>query len=117
MTEMACNCKHSRETIERGLSDFAQLRLLFIKRMTVDSKTQDRRRRDYNQAIFIVEADEGIDAWNKDCIKYGLAPKKYGATLPVWADMDMDMVLECFDNAVKDWRKQFCDVEDCKRYG
>jgi hypothetical protein len=112
---MACNCKHSREDVERGTKEFEKLRELFIKRMTEDSETKDRRRRDYNQAIFIVEADEEIDAWNKDCSKYGLAPKKYGATLPVWADMDMSMVLKCFDDAVKDWRKTFCDVEGCRR--
>lgn len=114
---MACNCKHSRDAIERGLSDFAQLRLLFIKRMTEDSETQDRRRRDYNQAIFYVESDEEIDEWNRECAKCGFPPKQYGETHACYADTDMAMVLRCFDNAVKDWRKQFCDVEDCKRYG
>lgn len=92
---MACNCKHSREAIESGLADFAKLRLLFINRMTKDSETNDRRRRDFNQAIFDYFDD--------------------GTTFPVWNEIDMDMVLECFDNAVKDWRRSFCGVEGCRR--
>lgn len=94
---MSCNCKHNTESIERGLSDFAKLRLLFIKRMTEDSETQDRRRSDYNQAIFNY-FDDGS-----------------GDTFEVWNDTDMDMVLKCFDDAVKDWRRTFCDVEGCRR--
>ena len=112
---MSCNCKHNADRIKEGYSDFAMLRALFIKRMTEDSETQDRRRKDFNQAIFRIESNEEIDAWNKDCRKFGLAPKKYGATYPVWDEMDMDMVLQCFDDAVKDWRKTFCDAENCNR--
>lgn len=112
---MSCNCVHNRENIDSGYANFAKLRLLFIKRMTEDSETQDRRRRDFNQAIFHIESNDEIDMWNKECEKYGLAPKKYGVTHPVWDNMDMDMVLRCFDDAVKDWRRTFCDVEDCRR--
>lgn len=93
---MACNCKHETERIEQGYADIAVLRDLFIKRMTVDSESQDRRRRDYNQAIFFYPEGENF-------------------TLPVWCETDMEMVLECFDNAVKDWRRTFCDVENCRR--
>lgn len=25
----------------------------------------------------------------------------------------MGMVLKCFDDAAKDWRKSFCDVKNC----
>lgn len=59
------------------------LRSLFIKRMTVDSETKDRRRKDYNQAIFGYRSD--------------------GGTFPCFEPMDMDMVLDCFDNACKDY--------------
>ena len=63
--------------------DIETLRSLFIKRMTVDSETKDRRRKDYNQAIFGYRSD--------------------GDTFPCFEPMDMDMVLDCFDNAVKDY--------------
>ena len=92
---MSCNCHHNREAIESGMQDFAKLRVLFIKRMTEDSLTQDRRRADYNQAIFSYEYD--------------------GTTYQVFDGTDMDMVLDCFDNAVKDWRREFCDVPNCRR--
>ena len=45
----------------------------------------------------------------------GVAPKKYGVTYAVFNSTDMDMVLQCFDDAVKDWRRTFCDVEGCTR--
>ena len=73
-----------------------ELRNCFIKRMTVDSETQDRRRKDYNEAIFF---DNGE-----------------GEHKQVFCDTTMEMVLDCFDNAVKDWRRGFCDVENCNRY-
>ena len=92
---MACNCKHSQREIEEGYADFAKLRVLFIKRMTEDSETHDRRRKDYNQAIFNFRED--------------------GSTFACFDGTDMDMVLTCFDNAIKDWRRTFCDVEGCNR--
>lgn len=92
---MACSCKHNREAIQDGYRVIEDLRELFIKRMTVDSETQDARRRDFNQAIFGYRDD--------------------GSTYQVWSEMDMDMVLRCFDKAVKDWRHSFCDEEGCSR--
>ncbi len=92
---MGCNCKHNQEAINDGKQNFAELRELFIKRMTVDSDHNDRRRKDYNQAIFHYDDD--------------------GGTYAVWCETDMDMVLQCFDDAVKDWRKTWCDVENCTR--
>ena len=92
---MGCNCKHSREAINEGKKNFAELRDLFIKRMTIDSEHDDRRRKDYNQAIFC---------------DYGR-----GEHEAVWANTTMEMVLQCFDDAVKDWRKSFCDVKNCNR--
>ena len=98
---MGCNCKDNREAISYGKKTIEELRDLFIKRMTVDSQHNDRRRKDYNQAIF---------AWWDD--EPDKTPKN---TFPVFSDMSMDMVLQCFDDAAKDWRKSFCDVENCTR--
>lgn len=92
---MGCNCKHNQQEIEEGKQLLTSFRELFIKRMTVDSKHNDRRRKDYNQAIF---------GYNDD-----------GSTYAVWSEIDMDMVLQCFDDAVKDWRRSWCDVDNCTR--
>ena len=112
---MGCSCKDNRQEIEEGRRLLAFFRKLFISRMTVDSDHNDRRRKDFNQAIFHYKSKEEVDAWNKDCEKYGLPKKQYGQTYAVWSDMDMDMVLQCFDDAVKDWRKSWCDEESCTR--
>ena len=61
---------------------FVDLRNQFIKRMTQDSPHHDRRRKDYNQAIFSYRDD--------------------GSTYAVFCETDMDMVLQCFDDAVQD---------------
>lgn len=92
---MGCNCKHNQQEIQEGKELLAFFRELFIKRMTIDSDHNDRRRKDFNQAIF---------GYNDD-----------GSTYAVWCETDMDMVLQCFDDAVKDWRKSWCDVENCTR--
>lgn len=63
------------------------LRSAFVRRLTVDSSHRDRRRKDYNQAIFM---DDG------------------GA---VWSSMDLAMVLRCFDDAVRDTTPA-CSVTD-----
>ena len=63
--------------------ELAKIRELFIRRMTVDSDHHDRRRRDFNQAIFTFRED--------------------GSTFANWTHTDMDMVLTCWDNAVKDY--------------
>lgn len=99
---MACNCKHNQQEIKEGKAVIEELRELFIKRMTVDSEHNDRRRKDYNQAIF--------HWWEED--EAEADPSK---TFQCWSNMDMGMVLWCFDDAVKDWRKTFCDVENCSR--
>lgn len=65
-------------------SCIVELRDLFIKRMTVDSEHNDRRRKDYNQAIF---CDFGR-----------------GVHEAVWNETTMEMVLQCFDDAVYDWQ-------------
>lgn len=58
--------------------DVEELRKEFVRLMTVDGTTHDRRRRDYNQAIF--DPDQG---W------------------AVFVDTDLFMVLDKFDAAVK----------------
>lgn len=99
---MGCSCKNNQQEIKDGNQNFAELRELFIKRMTVDSDHNDRRRKDFNQAIF--------HWWEED--ESEADPHK---TFQCWAGMDMGMVLECFDNAVKDWRRSWCDVDNCTR--
>lgn len=113
---MSCNCKHNQREIADGNEIISKLRELFIRRMTTDSDHSDRRRKDFNQAIFHYEDKEEVDAWNKECDMYGLPKKRYGQTYAVWCDMNMDMVLQCFDDAVKDWRKSWCDVPTCTRW-
>ena len=68
--------------------------------MTIDSDHNDRRRKDFNQAIF--------NWWNDE-------DKSPDKTFACWSNMSMDMVLQCFDDAVKDWRKSWCDEESCTR--
>lgn len=87
-------------------SKINRLRELFVRRMTVDSETTDRRRKDFNQAIFHFESNEDVDAYNHCCEQYGLPKKKYGATYPVWTETTLDMVLTCFDNAVRDYNAE-----------
>jgi hypothetical protein len=72
----------------------AKMRELFIARMTVDSPHGDARRKDFNQAIFFESRGEYRQCFN-------------GTT--------MEMVLTCFDDAVRDFRDSFCDSEKCKR--
>ena len=98
---MACNCKHNQEAINGGKKNFDELRNLFIKRMTEDSDHNDRRRKDFNQAI--------IGWWSDEKNK---TPEN---TFQCWGNMNMAMVLQCFDDAVKDWRKTWCDIESCSR--
>lgn len=92
---MGCNCKHMSAEIAEAMKNLAEFRELFIKRMTVDSETHDARRREFNQAIFDYRDD--------------------GSTYPVFCETNLGMVLQCFDDAVKDFRRTFCDVEGCRR--
>jgi len=62
-----------------------ELRLAFLMRLTQDSETKDRRRKDYNQAIFIPEHGSQMHG---------------GA--PVFNGTDLFMVMDAFDRAVKD---------------
>ena len=61
------------------------MREIFLKYLTEDSKHKDRRKKDYNQAIFI-----------------GKEPF-YGHQ--VFNGTDLDMVMEKFDKAFKEWKK------------
>lgn len=92
---MGCNCKDYQQEIQEGKQLLAFFRKLFINRMTVDSDHDDHRRQDFNRAIFGYRED--------------------GSTYEVWSETDMDMVLQCFDDAVRDWRKSWCDIKGCNR--
>lgn len=92
---MACSCKHNQDEIIKAKKNFELLRELFIKRMTIDSDHNDRRRKDFNQAIFFYD-DYTHD--HKQCFN----------------GTNMEMVLQCFDDAVKDWRRGCCDVKNCR---
>ena len=54
------------------------LRELFLKHLTVDSETSDARRKEFNQAIFLVTGHQ------------------------VFNGTDLDMVMRKFDKAVKE---------------
>lgn len=60
--------------------DPAELRAVFLQLLTEDGPTPDRRRRDYNQAIF--------------------APPERGG-YAIFTGTDLAMVLDVFDRAVK----------------
>lgn len=65
---------------EKGMTlDIKKLREQFLKRLTIDSESKDRRRKGYNQAIFNAE-------------------KGYA----IWSSTDLEMVMDKFDAAVKD---------------
>jgi hypothetical protein len=62
--------------------DIAALREAFLHYLTVDSETNDRRRKEYNRAIF--DAEKGWAVYN---------------------GTDLAMVLKKFDRAVKSVKK------------
>lgn len=64
-----------------------KLRREFVRLLTVDGPTLDRRRKEYNQAIFI----------DPDDVYFG--------GNPAWAKVTLDMVLAKFDQAVKNVNK------------
>ena len=66
--------------------DMEKLRVLFLKRLTIDSETYDARRKDFNQAIFIDPND------------------KFFGGHQVFNGTNLDMVMEKFDRAVKELR-------------
>ena len=67
--------------IDRGQG---HLRELFLKYLTQDSLTQDARRKDFNQAIF--------------------GGKGFGAGEPVFVRTNLDMVMDKFDKAIREWK-------------
>lgn len=60
----------------------AKIRKAFVRHLTVDSEHQDRRKKDYNQAVF--NADTGNSTWTNTSI---------------------DMVLDKFDKAINEMLK------------
>jgi len=65
------------------VSDYERLRAIFLRLLTVDGPTRDRRRREYNQAIFNAEG-----GW------------------AVWSSTDLDMVMDKFDKAAKEAERE-----------
>lgn len=59
-----------------------ELRAEFLRLLTQDSETHDRRRRDFNLAIF--DADKGY---------------------AIWSSTDLDDVMSRFDKAVENLRR------------
>lgn len=55
----------------------ASLRAEFVRLLTTDSPHQDRRRRDFNQAVFMEDGK------------------------PVWTETDLDMIMDKFDKAAR----------------
>lgn len=67
-----------------------ELREEFVRLLTVDGPTKDRRRKDFNQAIFM-GPDPALDA----------EAQAWWIGKPVWDETTLDMVMEKFDRAVK----------------
>ena len=65
-----------------------ELRRLFLKYLTKDSETDDARRKEFNQAIFMPN-DGSFQAGGQ-----------------VFNGTDLDMVMEKFDRAVKELSRQ-----------
>lgn len=99
---MACNCVHMEREIADYRGEIEKLRELFVRRLTVDSETQDRRRREYNQALFSYYSDDFFHKTSEE-------------TYQRWNEITLEMVMQKFDAAVKDWRRTFCDEENCRR--
>ena len=79
---------YERETINlirENKDKWKKFRDLFLKYLTEDSETQDARRREFNQAIFFPLDD------------------KHFAGRQVFNDTTLDMVMEKFDKAVKEF--------------
>ena len=72
-------------------NDLIKLRALFLKYLTQDSKTQDARRKEYNQAIFFDLAD------------------KHFSGHQVFHGTNLKMVMKKFDRAVKEFYDQIRD--------
>ena len=81
------------------MADSKLLRALFLKYLTVDSETHDARRKDFNQAIFIDSADKMLGGKQ------------------VFTETDLDMVMEKFDKAVKEWEVLSGGISRQKRLG
>ena len=71
-----------------------KLREIFIRYLTVDSETQDARRKDFNQAIFIDPSDAVFGG--RQC----------------FSGTDLDMVMAKFDKAVKEYQRIYGKVEE-----
>lgn len=69
-----------------------RLRELFLKYLTQDSETQDARRKEFNQAIFIDPNATNLGS-------------NFGGGEQVFNGTNLDMVMSKFDRAVKEDNK------------
>ena len=67
------------------------LRLLFWERLTKDSTHNDRRRKDYNQALF--------GHWDDE------SPEDEKSWFQYFRQMTPQMIMEKYDEAVSDWKR------------
>ena len=86
---MSCGCKHNIEEIKREQDFLDTFRKLFINRLTIDKSLEDRRKKNFNQALF--DKDE---CW------------------ACWSEIDLDMIMEEFELAVQDALYLHCDDFD-----
>lgn len=68
--------------------DMAAFRAMFVEMLTTDSETKDRRRKDFNQALFLPLND------------------RWSAGRSRWSAIDLDMVMNVFDNTVKRMKRE-----------
>jgi hypothetical protein len=68
--------------------DMAAFRVMFVEMLTTDSETQDRRRKEFNQSLFYP------------------ADSNWAAGRQKWSAIDLDMVLDVFDNTVKRMKRE-----------
>jgi hypothetical protein len=88
---MSCSCKNLSEAIQSAAAQAEELRALFIKRLTVNSPHRDGRKHSFNQALFNPEGEL------------------------LYRSIDLGVILIAYDNAVKDYRRTFCDDESCRK--
>ena len=74
------SCRHGLHDPQKGHGMSETHREAFLRLLTVDSDTHDRRRKTHNQAIFMPEAEGGRS---------------------MWSSTDLEMVLSKYDRASK----------------
>jgi hypothetical protein len=89
---MGCECKNRKSDIMQNEILLEDFKKYFIRRMLYDFDVR-RNSHAYNQAIFF----------------YSTARSEY---LPSWTDLTADMVLDKYDQAMRDFLKYYCDEHE-----